>query len=159
MTSRVHDWISLAHPVNKISDHEFSIDVCNIYEDAQQHVLNFFNETIENIDIFQEPIRNSSRLVPCHNFEENPIYTSIITQFDLYCSRDILVATTQFFHLFGVLCGGIVTTNMMKFIEPRQCMLIGMITQIICGNLTGLVNIFELHMFFRCLSATCCGLM
>ena len=38
-------------------------------------------------------------------------------------------------------------------------MLIGMVTQIICGNLTGLVNMFELHMFFRCLSAVCCALM
>lgn len=31
--------------------------------------------------------------------------------------------------------------------------------QILCGNLTGWVNIFELHMIFRCLSALCCGLM
>jgi MFS family permease len=66
---------------------------------------------------------------------------------------------TQFCHLFGVLSGGILATFMLKHIEPRQVMLIGMITQIICGNLTGWATTFELHIFFRCLSASCCALM
>lgn len=35
-------------------------------------------------------------------------------------------------------------------------MLFGMIMQIFCGNMTGLVNSYELHVFFRCLSAICC---
>lgn len=35
-------------------------------------------------------------------------------------------------------------------------MLFGMITQILCGNLTGVVNSYGLHVFFRCLSAVCC---
>lgn len=159
MTDKVHDWIKIAHPLKgDRSDHEFSIDFCNVYEDAHQHVLSYFNGT-DDLDLFLMPLQNSTKLVPCQAFEHQANYESIITQFDLYCSRDILVAVTQFFHLFGVLCGGIVTTFMMKSIEPRVCMLIGMITQIVCGNLTGLVNIFELHMFFRCLSAVCCGLM
>lgn len=38
-------------------------------------------------------------------------------------------------------------------------MLIGMISQIACGNLTGLVSSYELHVFFRCLSAVCCAQM
>lgn len=159
--THIQDWIKIAHPLNADRrDQEFPIDYCNVYEDAQEHIRNFLNGTDDDsIDLFHIPPTNSSKLVPCESFEERPHYTSIITQFDLYCSRDILVAVTQFFHLFGVLCGGIVTNYMMKVIEPRQTMLIGMITQIVCGNLTGWVNIFELHMFFRCLSAVCCGLM
>lgn len=159
--TRINDWIKIAHPLTEErTDHEFRIDFCNIYEDAHQHILQFFNGTeADDIDLFHIPPTNSSRLVPCESFEHRASYNSIITQFDLYCSRDILVALTQFFHLFGVLCGGIVTTYMMKYIEPRQTMLIGMLTQIVCGNLTGWINIFELHMFFRCLSAVCCGLM
>lgn len=128
----VDDWIKIAHPLKaERVDHEFAIDFCNVYADAHDHIKNFFNTTdleTDEIDIFHPPRLNSSRLVPCKSFEENPSYTSIITQFDLYCSRDILVATTQFFHLFGVLCGGIIATFMMKYIEPRQVMLIGMIT-------------------------------
>jgi hypothetical protein len=103
-------------------DHEFAIDFCNVYEDAHQHIHNFYNSSdkeTDSIDVFHIPNPNStSRLIPCESFEEAERYTSIITQFDLYCSRDILVAVTQFFHLFGVLCGGIVATNMMKVIEP-----------------------------------------
>jgi len=38
-------------------------------------------------------------------------------------------------------------------------MLFGMITQIFCGNLTGHVASYELHVFFRCLSAVCCAQM
>uniref|UniRef100_A0A8D8HMM8 (northern house mosquito) hypothetical protein n=1 Tax=Culex pipiens TaxID=7175 RepID=A0A8D8HMM8_CULPI len=38
-------------------------------------------------------------------------------------------------------------------------MLLGMYAQILCGCITGLVDVFELHMMFRCLSAICCGLM
>lgn len=124
----VEDWIKIAHPIKEFSDHEFSIDFCNVYGDAEQHIKNHFNRSSSDFDVFRAPLGDSSRLVPCETFQEEPQYTSIITQFDLYCSRDILVSVTQFFHLFGVLCGGIVTTNMMKFIEPRQCMLIGMIT-------------------------------
>ncbi|XP_058836091.1 solute carrier family 22 member 13 [Topomyia yanbarensis] len=102
---------------------------------------------------------NSSRIIPCETFEHHSKYNSIITQFDLVCSRDILVAATQFFHLFGVLLGGIITTKLLESISPRNTMLLGMYSQIMCGCLTGLVNIFELHMLFRCLSAICCGLM
>lgn len=129
MSDHVNNWIKIAHPLKEDrTDHEFAIDFCNVYEDAQQHIKNFFNTTRDDIDLFHMPTNNTSRLVPCESFEHQPSYTSIITQFDLYCSRDILVAVTQFFHLFGVLCGGIVTTYMLKCIEPRRIMLIGMIT-------------------------------
>lgn len=38
-------------------------------------------------------------------------------------------------------------------------MLFGMITQIICGCLTGVAGQFEVHVFFRFLSAVCCAQM
>ncbi|XP_038106502.1 organic cation transporter-like protein [Culex quinquefasciatus] len=102
---------------------------------------------------------HGSKIIPCDTFEHHAEYQSIITQFDLVCSRDILVATTQFFHLFGVLLGGIITTKLLETISPRNTMLLGMYAQILCGCITGLVDVFELHMMFRCLSAICCGLM
>lgn len=160
------EWIKMAHPIKeRRTDQEVIIDFCNIHEDVHHHITEFLNKTnnfdakFEDFDVFNVTIGHEKKLLPCEAFEHRPQYTSIITQFDLYCSREILIAVTQFFHLFGVLCGGIVTTYMMKYIEPRQCMLFGMFTQILCGNLTGWANMFELHMFFRCLSAVCCGLM
>jgi hypothetical protein len=157
-------WVKIAYTAKADAlDQEVSIDFCNLYEDAKNHAEKFLNEShsinkIGDIDLFEIPEKNSI-LVPCKTFEHRKIYNSIITQFDLYCSRDILVAVTQFFHLFGVLCGGIIATNLLKFIEPRRVMLIGMITQIICGNITGHAHTFMMHMIFRCLSASCCGLM
>ncbi|XP_062555789.1 organic cation transporter-like protein [Armigeres subalbatus] len=150
-------WIKVSHPVKEeVHDEEFNIDYCNVFEDAMEHSLQYYNDP--NIKPWIEPA-NNSRIVPCESFEHHSDYTSIITQFDLVCSRDILVATTQFFHLFGVLLGGILTTEFLKTISPRNIMQIGMYTQIICGCLTGLINIFELHMMFRCMSAICCGFM
>lgn len=43
--------------------------------------------------------------------------------------------------------------------SPKSVMLFGMIAQIVCGNLTGLVKTYELHVFFRCLSAVSCAQM
>jgi hypothetical protein len=163
-TEQTKKWVKIAYSAKADSlDQEVSIDFCNVYEDAKNHVMRFLNDShsktkIDDIDFVDTPERDSI-LVPCKTFEHKQIYNSIITQYDLYCSRDILVAVTQFFHLFGVLCGGIIATNLLKFIEPRRVMLIGMITQIICGNITGHAHTFELHMIFRCLSASCCGLM
>lgn len=33
--------------------------------------------------------------------------------------------------------------------SPRRVMLIGMLSQIVCGNLTGFVTTYGLHVFFR----------
>ncbi|XP_062555790.1 organic cation transporter protein-like [Armigeres subalbatus] len=150
-------WIKVSHPImEEVHDEEFNIDYCNVFEDAMEHSLQFYNDP--SLKPWVEPV-NNSRVIPCESFEHHSDYTSIITQFDLVCSRDILVATTQFFHLFGVLLGGILTTEFLKTISPRNIMLMGMYTQILSGCFTGLINVFELHMMFRCLSAICCGFM
>lgn len=161
-----NQWIKIAHPLKEVrADQEILIDFCNVNVDALEHVEKYLqenkhlNKTVDDFELFNITNKGTKKLIPCSSFEERPKYTSIITQFDLYCSREILVSFTQFCHLFGVLCGGIVTHFLLKSIEPRKVMLLGMISQIICGNLTGWINIFELHVFFRCLSATCCGLM
>lgn len=159
------EWIRVAHPLKEVrADQEVLIDFCNIYSDAVEHVekylkANNLNDSVDDFNLFNVSKTGQNKLVPCESFVEQPKYNSIITQFDLYCSREILVAFTQFCHLFGVLCGGIVTNYMLKVIEPRRVMLIGMFSTILCGNLTGWINIFELHVFFRCLSAVSCGLM
>lgn len=40
--------------------------------------------------------------------------------------------------------------------SPRGVMMFGMVSQILCGNLTGVVSSYGLHVFFRCLSAVAC---
>lgn len=52
--------------------------------------------------------------VPCTAFEHTAGFTSLVTQFDLVCSKTILIAVTQFFHLFGVLTGGILAVKLLE---------------------------------------------
>lgn len=55
--------------------------------------------------------------------------------------------------------GDLILCDFVSSFSPRYVMLFGMITQILCGNLTGHVASYELHVFFRCLSAICCAQM
>lgn len=50
----------------------------------------------------------------CDVFQHNSPFDSLVTQFDLVCSRTILIAVTQFFHLCGVLTGGILATQLLN---------------------------------------------
>jgi hypothetical protein len=98
----------MAHPVKEErADQEIVIDFCNIQTDALEHVQkylnnsNLFNESVYDYNVFSLSEDGNNKLIPCDSFEHNAVYTSIITQFDLYCSKEILIAVTQFFHLFG----------------------------------------------------------
>lgn len=43
--------------------------------------------------------------------------------------------------------------------SPKNVMIIGISAQILFGNLTGLMRIYELYVVFRCLAAASCALM
>lgn len=49
----------------------------------------------------------------CEQFKYDSQFYSLIMQFNLVCDRDILIAWTQFWHLFGILVGGVLGTKMM----------------------------------------------
>uniref|UniRef100_A0A1A9ZDJ5 Major facilitator superfamily (MFS) profile domain-containing protein n=1 Tax=Glossina pallidipes TaxID=7398 RepID=A0A1A9ZDJ5_GLOPL len=155
-------WIKVSHPQKEdADDQEFNIDFCNVYKDAQAHAHHYYRYTDPDDEprAWEQPHPNKTDVIPCTHFEHRADFHSVITQFDLVCSRDILVSVTQFFHLFGVLTGGILAIHLLKYFSPRNVMLFGMITQIFCGSLTGQVSSYELHVFFRCLSAVCCAQM
>lgn len=109
-------WIKVSHPAKEEEDDkEFNIDFCNVYRDAQEHAHVYYHYKQQDNEpkLWEEPTRNST-VIPCNAFEHKSEYNSIITEYDLVCSRDILVAVTQFFHLFGVLTGGILAVNLLN---------------------------------------------
>lgn len=59
-------------------------------------------------------LEHNDTKAPCQQFEHSSPFNSLVTEFDLVCSKTILIAVTQFFHLFGVLTGGILAN---KFLE------------------------------------------
>ncbi|XP_030374388.1 solute carrier family 22 member 7 [Scaptodrosophila lebanonensis] len=95
----------------------------------------------------------------CEHFNYMSSFDSLIMQFDLVCLRDIFIAWTQYWHLFGVLVGGLTATWMMRTISPRSTYCVGAVAQILCGVVTGYARDFSLHCAFRCLSAVCCAIM
>lgn len=100
------DWLKASTPIIADPfDKQLRYDFCNVYEDADARSLHFQNSS--------QPWTGESKVVPCDNFVYRPDYRSVVTQFDLLCSKDVLVAVTQFFHLFGVLWGGIIATKLM----------------------------------------------
>lgn len=101
-------------PIRSI-DTKQSTDYCNVLQDYNDNV-HLYNDTIEinSNNLITVSIIKSTNAVPCELFGYNTDFQSIITQFDLVCSREILVALTQSFHLFGILCGGIVGGFMLK---------------------------------------------
>ncbi|KAM7363055.1 organic cation transporter protein [Cochliomyia hominivorax] len=116
------------------------------------------NQTISDNQCYIEDTVTGER-EECTEFLYNFDFQSLIMQFNLVCLRDIFVAWTQYWHLFGVLVGGVTATKMMLFISPRNVYFIGQIAQIICGVVTGYARDFSLHCAFRCLSAVCCAIM
>lgn len=97
ITNQTH-WMDIVHPMDN-----GKYDFCNVYE----------NQSISLGD--QVLSRNSKlNLVSCSAFEHHSIFHSLVTQFDLVCSRTILIAVTQFSHLCGVLFGGIATTYLLE---------------------------------------------
>lgn len=84
------DFTAILHPLTTNGE----IDVCNIYR----------NGTHES---------SAESTKPCKEFEHHSGFHSLVTQFDLVCSRTILIAVTQFFHLCGILTGGIFATKLL----------------------------------------------
>lgn len=110
------EWIKMSHPVKTLNDKDFKIDFCHIYESVYEtYYINAENVSTAN-PLNSTDLNASNKLIPCESFEHEPYqnYVSVITQFNLVCKKEILVAVTQFFHLFGVLCGGIIATFMLK---------------------------------------------
>lgn len=83
----------------------------------QQHSTDYchkLNRTTFNSNLSYVEYDHNYESIPCTSFRFNTQFESTITKFNLICSRSILIATSQFFHLFGVLTGGILATKLME---------------------------------------------
>lgn len=96
------EWIEIAHPQNQNNQFDF----CKVYENRTEALYEWKHQQISLVD--------ESNTENCNAFEHHSNFQSLVTQFDLVCSRTILVAVTQFFHLCGVLSGGILATKLLE---------------------------------------------
>lgn len=85
--------------------------------DQNYHCERFMNNYLEDGFINTSDVIQSESdisIVPCTSFNFNSSFESTITKFELVCSRSILVPLSQFFHLLGVLLGGILATKLLE---------------------------------------------
>ncbi|XP_011179275.1 solute carrier family 22 member 3 [Zeugodacus cucurbitae] len=165
LTSDTPAWVRMSHPVSdeRGTDRRFYVDACNIYEEQlhRDFVASHANYTnpFEQPDVVRQAdgsLKLKVNVLPCEHFEHNSEYISLVSQFDLVCSRQLLISVTQSFHGLGAFIGGLVARHALKHVSPRRLMLIGMFFQVFCGCITGLVTNFQLHIYFRCLTSIAC---
>ncbi|KAH8330558.1 hypothetical protein KR067_004955 [Drosophila pandora] len=95
----------------------------------------------------------------CRKFLYTTGFHSLTMEFDLVCLCDFFVAWSQYWHLFGLLIGGVAATKLMRVLSPRQIYGTGIWCLLICSLLMGLVKDFSLHCGLRCLAAVSCCFM
>ncbi|XP_050322366.1 solute carrier family 22 member 3 [Bactrocera neohumeralis] len=165
LTADTPAWVRMSHPVSdeRDTDRRFYLDACNIYEEQLQRdfIANHANYTnpFEQPDVVRQAngsLKFKVNVLPCEHFEHNSDYKSLVSQFDLVCSRQLLISMTQSFHGLGAFIGGLVARHALKHVSPRRLMLVGMFFQVFCGCITGLVTNFQLHIYFRCLTSIAC---
>lgn len=114
LSNKVDLWIDMAHPpvpeaTNYQAGKKFTRDFCHVFSDANHraevHTKDNISWTYNNF---------TDEIVPCESHTHIDEYESIVTEFDLVCSREILVATTQFLHLVGVSSGGTLATILLN---------------------------------------------
>lgn len=101
------DWIKAAHPLVKGRP-----DMCHVYQDVMA--------VPDSYEQYLEPAgRNQSNwdrriVVPCDDFVFRSDFHSLIAEFNLICSRSLLLNFSQCFHIFGLLLGGIAAFHLLK---------------------------------------------
>ncbi|XP_020814175.1 solute carrier family 22 member 3 [Drosophila serrata] len=95
----------------------------------------------------------------CRSFLYTTGFHSLTMEFDLVCLCDFFVAWSQYWHLFGLLIGGVAATKLMRVLSPRQIYSAGIWCLLMCSLLMGLVKDFSLHCGLRCLAAVSCCIM
>lgn len=104
----------LVHPA--IRDGNRTIyDQCRVFKNFEQRLSNkvdfgFINGSLQSVRYDSIADEENDDVESCDTFVHFSPYHSVVTTFDTVCDKKINLAWTQFWHLFGVLCGGVVAT-------------------------------------------------
>lgn len=98
---RLHE---ILHPeVIAPYDKPFEIDFCDLAADIGSHI----DRDHSDMDLWNNTVH-------CDSLRYQPFMHAKRTDFDGFCSRNIVAAFTQLFFLFGVLTGGVLAWNLMN---------------------------------------------
>lgn len=105
-----NQWIKVAHPIVEDRKHRKSVDYCHVYRDVIERPLDYMDMG-SNESVHLPP---NATIVGCDHFAYNPDYHSLIVDYNLVCSKELLLPLTQCFHIFGLLVGGIIAYFLLK---------------------------------------------
>lgn len=99
------EWIQTVHPLNA----KGKIDICHVFADVYENPWKFFgtNQTHTQLSM-------KRTIIPCKDIEIRSDFYSLISKFNLMCSRALLLNLSQCFHIFGLLIGGIIAYFLLK---------------------------------------------
>lgn len=110
LAPQYHDeWIKIAHPYRLSRQHQHKVlDYCWVYQDVMDNPLLFIgpNKT--------QTLGPNATAVPCEQFAYDPNFHSLVAEFHMVCKRQFLLPLSQCFHIFGLLCGGVIAFIMLK---------------------------------------------
>lgn len=105
------EYYTVLHPEQiEPNDKQFEIGICDVEADYRDHVRTAMAKNHRK----KYYGNNSTVVVGCDSLSHKGNYLDKETRFDLICSRNLVAATTQFFHLSGVLLGGVIGMNLLK---------------------------------------------
>lgn len=87
------------------TDADEQVDFCNVYTDGHKMDESYFHSLYSVTENWISEQRNSTGIVPSERFYHHTYYTSLVTDYNLVCEKEILIGSTHFFYLSGVLTG------------------------------------------------------
>lgn len=113
--------MAVMHPTLTVpNDQQFDIDYCDVRADVVAHAeargITLPSRTTRSLD-------DRNITLPCDALTHRPFYPSKETSFDLLCSRNLVAAFTQVFHLFGVVSGGLIALAIMTLYVKHNIIL------------------------------------
>lgn len=102
------------------NDKQFDIDYCDVRSDLRAHNARYNRARYDDqrgppADATTVAVNDEhgNFSIPCDALSYRPFYHMKETRFDVLCSRNLVAAFTQFFHLFGVVSGGLIALSLM----------------------------------------------
>lgn len=113
------EWIQTVHPqIKSNEDNRTQTDYCHVYKNVMDNPQNYFHPSnglwILTPDNHVPNDTDDDSLIPCPDFAFVSDFHSIIDEFNLVCSRSVLLSLTQSFHILGLLIGGVMAYIMLK---------------------------------------------
>lgn len=108
------EWILTVHPqIRSATDNSSRTDYCHVYKTVMDNPLEYFHPANGTLRLTRHPNVNDT-VIPCPDFAFVSDFHSLIDEFNLVCSRSVLLSLTQTFHIFGLLIGGVIAYVMLK---------------------------------------------